>query len=87
MNYALGDVVLWNGASYASLIASNHGTTPSASPGQWGVLTAQGPAGPTGATGVKGAQGQQGLPGSVGPPGGRDRRDCRGFRGRRGHRV
>ncbi len=69
MNYALGDVVLWNGASYTSLIVSNHGNTPSSSPAQWGVLTAQGPAGPIGATGATGAQGPQGLPGSVGPPG------------------
>ncbi len=71
-NYALGDVVLWQGASYASLIDSNHGNTPNASPGQWGVLTAQGPAGPTGAQGPQGVAGAQGLPGSVGsngPPG------------------
>ena len=68
-NYALGDVVLWNGASYSSLVAGNHGNTPSLSPAQWGVLTAQGPAGPQGATGAMGSQGPQGLPGSVGPPG------------------
>ena len=35
-NYALGDVVFSQGASYASLIASNHGNTPDQSPGQWG---------------------------------------------------
>ncbi|MBB5344033.1 DNRLRE domain-containing protein [Tunturibacter empetritectus] len=68
-NYALGDVVLWQGASYASLLNGNHGNTPSASPGQWGVLTAQGPAGPTGAQGPQGIAGAQGLPGSVGPNG------------------
>ena len=27
-NYALGDVVLWQGTSYTSLLASNHGNTP-----------------------------------------------------------
>ena len=68
-NYALGDVVLWQGSSYTSLIASNHGNTPSLSPQQWGILTAQGPAGPTGATGTTGAAGPQGLPGNVGPNG------------------
>ena len=69
VNYALGDVVLWQGASYTSLVAANHGNTPSLSPQQWGVLTAQGPAGPTGATGAVGPQGPQGLLGSVGPNG------------------
>ena len=39
------------------------------SPGQWGVLTAQGPAGATGAQGPQGVAGPQGLPGSVGPNG------------------
>jgi Collagen triple helix repeat (20 copies) len=68
-NYALGDVVLWQGASYTSLIAGNHGNTPSASPEQWGVLTAQGPVGAAGAQGLQGAAGPQGLPGSVGPNG------------------
>ena len=68
-NYALGDVVLWQGASYASLLNANHGNTPSASPAQWGVLTAQGPAGAAGAQGPQGAAGPQGLPGSVGPNG------------------
>jgi hypothetical protein len=68
-NYALGDVVVWQGSSYTSLVASNHGNTPSLSPQQWGTLTAQGPAGPTGAAGAAGAPGPQGLPGSIGPNG------------------
>ncbi len=68
-NYALGDVVLWQGASYASLLNGNHGNTPSLSPSQWGVLTAQGPAGVMGAQGPQGVAGPQGLPGSVGPNG------------------
>lgn len=68
-NYALGDVVLWQGASYASLLGGNHGNTPSVSPSQWGVLTAQGPTGATGAQGPQGVAGSQGLPGSVGPNG------------------
>ena len=68
-NYALGDVVLWQGASYASLLNGNHGNTPTASPSQWGVLTAQGPTGATGAQGPQGVAGPQGLPGSVGPNG------------------
>jgi hypothetical protein len=68
-NYALGDVAVWQGSSYTSLIASNHGNTPSFSPQQWGILAAQGPAGPAGASGAPGVQGPQGLPGSVGPNG------------------
>jgi hypothetical protein len=68
-NYALGDVVLWQGSSYASLLNGNHGNTPSSSPGQWGVLTAQGPSGAAGAQGPQGVAGPQGLPGSVGPNG------------------
>jgi hypothetical protein len=68
-NYALGDVVLWQGASYASLLDGNHGNTPSDSPGQWGVLTAQGPTGAAGAQGPQGLPGPQGLSGSVGPNG------------------
>ena len=68
-NYSLGDVVLWQGSSYTSLIASNHGNTPDLSPSQWGVLSAQGPAGVAGATGAAGPIGPQGLPGSVGPNG------------------
>jgi hypothetical protein len=62
-SYALGDVVLWQGASYASLAGGNRGNTPSGSPAQWGVLTAQGP------TGAVGAPGPQGIPGSAGPQG------------------
>jgi hypothetical protein len=68
-NYALGDVVLFQGASYTSLLNGNHGSTPSASPSQWGVLTAQGPTGATGLQGPQGVIGSQGLPGSVGPNG------------------
>ncbi|HSY68217.1 MAG TPA: DNRLRE domain-containing protein, partial [Edaphobacter sp.] len=83
-NYALGDVVLWQGASYASLIASNHGNTPDQSPGQWGVLTAQGPAGPTGAQGPQGLPGAQGLPGSVGPPGETGPQGAQGIPGQAG---
>jgi hypothetical protein len=68
-NYALGDVVVWQGSSYSSLIASNHGNTPSLSPQQWGLLASQGLTGPTGAIGATGAPGPQGLAGSVGPNG------------------
>ena len=71
-NYALGDVVLWQGSSYTSLIAGNHGNTPATSPLQWGVLAQQGLTGTAGAAGPAGSQGPQGLPGSmgaVGPPG------------------
>ena len=82
-NYALGDVVLWQGASYASLNAGNHGNTPDASPGQWGVLTAQGPAGPAqGPQGVAGSA--RTLPGSVGPPGEQGPQGLQGIPGQAG---
>ena len=83
-NYALGDVVLWQGASYASLLNGNHGNTPSASPAQWGVLTAQGPAGATGAQGPQGVPGPQGLPGSVGPTGQQGPQGLQGIPGQAG---
>ena len=83
-NYALGDVVLWQGASYASLHAGNHGNTPDASAGWWGVLTAQGPAGPQGPQGAPGVQGSQGLPGSVGPPGVQGPQGAQGVPGQAG---
>ena len=83
-NYALGDVVLWQGTSYTSLVAGNHGNTPSASPGQWGVLSPQGPVGATGATGAAGPVGPQGLPGSVGPPGAQGSQGVQGIPGQAG---
>jgi Collagen triple helix repeat (20 copies) len=83
-NYALGDVVLWQGASYASLLNGNHGNTPSASPLQWGVLTAQGPAGATGVQGPQGLPGVQGPPGQVGPPGPQGPQGSQGMPGQAG---
>jgi Collagen triple helix repeat (20 copies) len=83
-NYALGDVALWQGASYASLMASNRGNTPSLSPAQWGVLTAQGPTGATGAQGPQGIAGAQGLPGSVGPNGPPGPQGAQGIAGQSG---
>ncbi len=71
-SYSLGDVVTYNGSSYASLVASNHGQTPAISPADWMLLAAQGPAGPTGATGPQGptgAAGATGLQGPIGPQG------------------
>lgn len=71
-NYAAGDVVLWQGGSWASLVDANHGNTPDASPLNWGPLTSQGPQGVQGDPGAQGPQGIQGPPGQVGaagPPG------------------
>ncbi|MDP9038024.1 MAG: hypothetical protein M3O02_01965, partial [Acidobacteriota bacterium] len=68
-NYALGDVVVWQGSSFVSLTASNHGNTPGLTVGSWGVLASQGNQGATGAAGSPGPTGPQGLPGSVGPNG------------------
>ena len=83
-NYNLGDVVLWQGTTYTSLAGQNHGNTPDVSPGQWGLLSARGPAGPAGGTGAAGAQGPQGLPGSVGPPGERGDQGAQGIAGQAG---
>ena len=68
-NYALGDIVLWQGITYTSLSTSNHGNTPDITPGSWGVLATQGPAGPAGPQGAIGLTGPQGYQGLVGPPG------------------
>ena len=84
VNYNLGDVVLWQGTTYTSLSAQNHGNTPDASPANWGVLSARGPAGLTGAPGAQGPQGVQGLPGSVGPPGSQGPQGLQGIAGQGG---
>ncbi len=83
-NYATGDVVLWSGSSYASLIDSNHGSTPDQNPQFWGMLTSQGPAGAQGAQGPQGFAGSQGLPGSVGPPGEQGPQGLQGIAGQAG---
>ena len=83
-NYALGDVVLWQGTSYTSLLAGNHGNTPSDSPVQWGVLSPQGDAGVAGPQGVQGMAGMQGPPGSMGPPGERGDQGLQGIPGQAG---
>lgn len=84
VNYALGDVTLWQGATYSSLAAGNHGNTPDASPAYWGVLSQRGATGGVGATGAVGAAGPQGLPGSVGPPGDRGAQGMQGIAGQAG---
>ena len=71
-NYALGDGVLWEGAGWVSLIANNHGNTPSLSTGDWGMFAATGAAGATGEqgqAGLPGLNGLNGLTGAVGPMG------------------
>ncbi len=83
-NYALGDVVVWGGSSYASLVASNHGQTPGLSPGSWGILTGQGPVGATGAAGPMGAAGATGALGPVGPPGQQGNAGAQGVAGQAG---
>ena len=83
-NYALGDVVVFAGSSYASLLAANHGNTPGLSPADWGLLTAQGPVGLTGGLGATGATGSQGVPGSVGPAGQQGSQGVQGVGGQAG---
>ena len=83
-NYNMGDVVIWDGSSFVSLVAFNHGNTPGLVPGTWGALTAQGPAGFTGATGITGISGPTGSLGPVGPPGERGDQGQQGIAGQAG---
>lgn len=83
-NYALGDVVLYSGASWVSLIASNHGNTPNQSPSSWGMLTAQGPQGAPGVQGAPGPTGAAGALGPVGPPGEKGDQGLQGVAGQAG---
>ena len=50
-NYALGDVVVFQGSSYVSLIAGNHGNSPGLSQADWGLLASAGAAGTGGSSG------------------------------------
>ena len=84
MNYGPGDVVVWNGSSFVSLIASNHGNTPGLVPGTWGSLTQQGPTGVTGSTGAAGPSGATGALGPVGPPGEKGDQGAQGIAGQAG---
>lgn len=68
-NYTSGDVVTWQGSSWASLADGNHGNTPGQSPVQWGPLTSTGPKGERGDIGAAGPQGPQGVAGQMGPAG------------------
>ncbi len=68
-NYALGDVVVFAGASWVSLVAGNAGQTPAVGSAYWGVLTSQGPQGAAGPAGALGPIGPAGLQGEVGPAG------------------
>ena len=89
-NYAGGDVVLWQGASFASLHDSNAGNTPDASAADWGLLTSTGPqgaqgvAGPAGLQGAAGPAGQMGSPGQQGPTGAVGSTGPQGLTGRDG---
>ena len=68
-NYALADGVLYNGAGYVSLVASNQGNTPDLSPQQWALFAAAGAAGATGPVGGTGETGPAGPVGLQGPTG------------------
>jgi Collagen triple helix repeat (20 copies) len=81
ITYGAGAVVIYNGASYISLISSNKNVAPSSSTTAWSIMDppgatgatgpagAQGPAGPQGAQGTTGATGAQGIMGPPGPVG------------------
>jgi hypothetical protein len=72
VNYAANDAVTWQGQTWISLHATNHGNTPDQSPFDWALLAAQGAAGaqgPQGAAGPQGVAGPQGPKGDTGGPG------------------
>ena len=68
-NYAANDAVTWQGSGWVSLADSNHGNTPDASPGFWGLMVAQGPVGAAGGVGATGATGAVGATGATGASG------------------
>lgn len=68
-NYGLNDAVSYEGSSYISLTASNHGNTPGLNPAYWSVIAAEGATGAQGPPGIAGATGAQGTAGPQGPPG------------------
>jgi Collagen triple helix repeat (20 copies) len=68
-NYALNNVVTFQGSTYISLVAGNHDQSPSQSPSSWSVLAQEGTAGVAGATGATGATGPQGSAGAAGAAG------------------
>ena len=72
--YKLGDVVIYNNATYLSIKAVNKNRVPSAKLSHWQILGVDtaGSKGATGAQGIQGPmgpQGYQGVQGSVGPAG------------------
>jgi hypothetical protein len=69
LNYAVNDAVTYQGSSYISVAAGNHGNTPGTNPAYWSVLAAEGAAGAQGPAGVAGATGPQGAPGPQGTQG------------------
>jgi collagen type VII alpha len=77
-NYSLNDAVSYQGSSWISLEAGNHGNAPNVSPSAWatlasvgatGVTGPPGSAGPAGAAGAQGPAGPQGATGSAGAAG------------------
>ncbi|MBW4038346.1 MAG: collagen-like protein, partial [Acidobacteria bacterium] len=68
-NYGVGDVVVFQGSSWVSLVGQNVGQSPASSPAYWGVLTSVGPMGPQGVAGSQGVMGPQGVQGVAGPAG------------------
>jgi len=68
-NYDQGDSVSYQGSSYVSIVASNHGNTPNSATSAWALLAAEGAPGATGLTGASGAAGPQGATGPQGAQG------------------
>lgn len=80
VNYNIGQVVVFGGTAYVSLVQNNRNLSPDTNPASWEVLDqnltgpqgpagAQGPVGPTGPQGSIGATGAAGTNGTNGAPG------------------
>jgi collagen type VII alpha len=69
VNYALNDAVSYQGSTYLSTAAANHGNPPDQSPAYWSLLAAAGASGTAGAQGPAGVQGASGPTGVIGPAG------------------
>ncbi len=67
--YEVGDVVMYNGATYISLVNGNSGHQPDVTPADWSLLAPLGPTGPSGVTGATGPTGPSGPTGAQGVAG------------------
>jgi collagen type VII alpha len=70
-NYAIGDVVTFNGSSYVAIAATTGPSNPApdTNASAWSIIAQEGATGLTGATGATGVTGFTGITGATGPTG------------------